>query len=117
MIFNKIYEFNPINRWEVILKNQESWILAVYKPEYFSVTEINELEKHTKPELFICQAGEMGLLLFHKNKEETIILKPGQIILVNDYHNGFRNSSEGYFLVCENQKFTTDIIERETKIR
>ena len=90
------------------------WRTGNYKPEFHSPEEITVLEKHSCPELFLCQRGRMGLLIQSSSGEEVIELNPGQAILVEDYHNGFIIDRGGFFFVVERTDFTTEFINRET---
>jgi len=104
----------PVGRWHVPFEDDGSWRVGVYKPEFFNVAEIDVLEKHTCPELFICTGGRMGLLLSEENRETELILQPGEAVKVTGYHNGFQVDQEGFFIVVEQTSFSTEYVDRKT---
>ena len=60
---DQIFRIQPDGRWHVPVADEGSWRMGVYRPEHASPEFITVLEKHTCPELFICQGGRMGLLM------------------------------------------------------
>lgn len=104
----------PRSRWEVIFQDHGSWRSGIYKPESRDPAEITELEKHTCPELFICMNGSAGLLIRDGAREHAVSFKPGESLLVSEYHNGFLVDENGYFLVIERTSFTTSYMDRRT---
>jgi hypothetical protein len=110
----KIIKIEPDGRWNVLFKDEGSWRVGVYKPEFDSHEKIDLLEKHTCPELFICCGGRMGILAGFGRDERIMELNPGEVVLIEDYHNGFFIDENGYFMVVERTAFTTEYIERES---
>jgi hypothetical protein len=88
--------------------------MGVYRPESTSPGEIVTLEKHSCPELFICQGGRTGLLIGSGSGERAVEMEPNEAVLVTDYHNGYVIEPGGYFLVVERTSFTTEYIDRST---
>jgi hypothetical protein len=105
---------HPDTLWSVIFRDEGNWRAGIYRPECAGPEQIDILEKHTCPELFVCLGGRMGLLLQSGREEQAIELEPHQAVMVADYHNGFAVDPEGFFLVVERTVFSTDYIERKT---
>lgn len=101
-------------RWQVPFADDGFWRSGIYKPEFHSPDEIDELEKHSCPELFLCCGGTMGLLVSDGTREEVLYLEPGQALEVTDYHNGFCVDPKGWFFVVERTDFATEYIDRIT---
>jgi hypothetical protein len=104
----------PETCWSVIFKDEGNWRMGLYKPEFTGPDDIDVLEKHTCPEVFICLQGKMGLVLCDGFNERIVELQPLQALMVTDYHNGFAIDPDGYFLVTERTAFTTEYIDRKT---
>jgi hypothetical protein len=104
----------PESRWSVIFKDEGNWRMGLYKPEFTGPDDIDVLEKHTCPEVFLCLQGKMGLVLRDGRNERIVELQPLQALMVTDYHNGFAIDPDGYFLVTERTAFTTEYIDRKT---
>ncbi|MFW5861279.1 MAG: hypothetical protein ACOCWZ_03430 [Spirochaetota bacterium] len=104
----------PDGRWHVPFEDSGSFRVGVYSPEFYSAAQIDVLEKHTCPELFICTGGRMGLLLSEDGYETEIILQPGEAVMVTEHHNGFMVDREGFFIVVEQTAFSTEYIDRKT---
>ncbi|MCP4134011.1 MAG: hypothetical protein GY754_23775 [bacterium] len=112
---NKITKTAPNTRWHVAFEDSGYWRTGIYKPECNSVEEIQELEKHTCPELFLCCGGKMGLLVSDGSNEEIIHMEPGEAIELTEYHNGFAVDPEGYFFVVERTDFSTEYMDRKNR--
>lgn len=110
---NKIISTIPTQRWEIISED-EVWRVGKYLPEFHCSDQVNILEKHSCKEFFLCVNDTVGLILYEEEtgKETKIILHPGEAITVDTFHNGFRSSENGYFIVTEKCSFTTDFISR-----
>jgi hypothetical protein len=107
-----ITQLAAAERWKVVFQDTGAWRAGIYRPEFNDHASIGILEKHTCPELFICMEGEMGILISDGSKENVATMRPGEAILVTDYHNGFALSSSGYFVVIERDRFSTEYIDR-----
>lgn len=112
---DKLLKLEPDSVWKVFTQDTGFWRAGIYKPEHGDIEEINILEKHTCPELFICAGGRMGLLIFDGKNEHQIDFKPNDAMLVHDYHNGYAIDRDGYFIVVERTSFSTDYIDRKKK--
>ena len=111
---DSFFSINPDERWKIIAQDPGQWRIGIYRPEYTAESEIRELEKHTCPELFICAAGKMGLVVRSERGEEVKLLSPGEAAFVEGHHNGFCASADGYFIVAERTSFSTEFIDRAT---
>ncbi|MBN2158289.1 MAG: hypothetical protein JW807_02760 [Spirochaetes bacterium] len=109
-----ITTLRPESLWQVIFKDAGSWRAGLYRPEATGPEDINTLEKHSCPELFICLGGRMGLILKDAEGEHIAEFQPNQALMIEDYHNGFAIDPVGYFLVVERTSFTTEYIDRKT---
>ncbi|MCX7679164.1 MAG: hypothetical protein N2316_08080 [Spirochaetes bacterium] len=110
---NRIEALFSTERWTVPFQDSGFWRVGIYNPEFSSPDQIEILEKHTCPELFICRKGRMGLIIGVGENEKILMLNEGEAILVTDYHNGFR-IDEGDFLVVERTSFRTEYIDRKS---
>lgn len=112
---NDIVKLIPETRWNVLFQDEGQWRVGIYKPEAGGADSITVLEKHTCPELFICMNGAAGLLVYDGESEKSIAFAPGEALLVNEYHNGYRIDEGAYFVVVERTIFSTDYIDRSTR--
>lgn len=110
----QIFRIQPEGRWHVPVADEGSWRMGVYRPENTSSSSITVLEKHSCPELFVCQGGRMGLILGFGADEHPVEMEPDQAVLVTGFHNGFSIDPAGYFLVVERTSFSTEYIDRKT---
>jgi len=83
--------------------------VGVYSPEESAPADIEELEQHDCPELFLLLSGEVSLLLLREGKPEVVRLEAGRPILVEAPHNGFcpQGPHTGVALVVERDRFKT----------
>ena len=103
----KIMLLESDQRWSIFAEDPEHWRLGLYHPEYKSVDEIAELEKHSCPELFICCGGKMGIILDQEDSIVNLVLNDKEMLLVNSFHNAYQIDEGAYFLVVERDNFTT----------
>lgn len=108
---------NPERRWDVFSSDPGFWRTGLYRPENTCPEEITELEKHSCPELFICLGGKAGLVVIDGPVERIVTFEPGDELLVTGYHNGFIIDQDAYFLVVERTFFTTEYIDRKTRLQ
>ncbi|MCX8122662.1 MAG: hypothetical protein N3F66_00680 [Spirochaetes bacterium] len=114
-INDKPFSLQTTNRWTIIAQDDKKWRVGIYHPEFSNPDDIDVLEKHSCPELFICCNAPCGLLLMVEGQEEIHILNPNEAIFVTQYHNGFKVDVNGYFIVVEQTDFTTEFIERKSR--
>jgi len=104
----------PDALWTVLARDEGHWRMGVYRPDAAAPEDIDTLERHTCPELFIAVGGRVGLLLADETRERVIALHAGEALLVEDFHNGFRIDECAYFVVIERTSFTTHYRDRAT---
>lgn len=102
----------PDVRWKVPFEDSGFWRTGIYRPEFKCEKEIQVLERHSCPELFLCMNGRMGLVIRDEGGERTIVVEPGQALNVTGFHNGFSIDPAGYFFVVERTAFETIFIDR-----
>ncbi len=111
----KIVPLVPGARWEVYALDAGQWRSGMYLPEFMSGDEVDVLERHSCPELFICVGGRMGLVTWDGARETRIEFNPHDSLMVEDYHNGFRIDEGGFFIVVERTSFVTEYIDRRSR--
>jgi hypothetical protein len=94
----------PDSLWSVLFKDNGHWRVGIYRPECGEPDDIDILERHTCPELFVCLGGRMGIVVGTGAEERIAEMEPNQALLVMDYHNGFAIDPSGYFLVVEHRR-------------
>ncbi|MBI4363035.1 MAG: hypothetical protein HY558_07665 [Euryarchaeota archaeon] len=88
-------------RWTVLCREPRRWQAGLYIPEFTRRKQVDVLEKHNGPELFIGLRGTVTLLL--KGDRGPIrerALRPGEALWVDEWHNAYR-SPRGASLVVE----------------
>lgn len=112
---NQVIKLQPKGRWYIPFSDTNKWKTGIYRSEYKSSDEIPEFEKHTAAELFLAQNGRCGLLLYDEIKgEKKVILKQGEAILVDGWHNGFQVDEDAYFFVVEADGLDTSFLQRKS---
>ena len=107
---------HPERRWEVFSSDPDFWRVGLYRPENIGTESVLELERHSCPELFVCLGGRAGLVLYDGSTETVVEFEPGEELLVSGYHNGFIVDQGAFFLVVERTSFTTEYIDRKTRL-
>lgn len=79
----------PDIRWQVMCGDAEHWRAGVFSPPESSAEEIEELERHTCPELFVLLEGRLVLLIAGASGVEELELRRGEPVLVTAPHAGF----------------------------
>ncbi len=97
-------------RWHVLCGDKDHWRTGFYSPEQNDLVQIDKLEKHTCPELFMLIEGELTLLIAKNGKLQTVKLEKNKPILIDTWHNGFcpNGSFTGKALVVERDNFVTE---------
>lgn len=112
--FEKLLSIEDNNRWQVLCGDESHWRLGIYSPEFSKISQIDKLEHHDCPELFMLIEGEMSLLIYNKESQtkETLILEKNKPVMVSSWHNGFcpNGPFTGKALVIERDKFDTEYL-------
>jgi len=97
-------------RWHVLCGDKDHWRTGFYSPEQNNFIQIDRLEKHTCPELFMLMEGELTLIIAKEDRLETIKLEKHKPILIDTWHNGFcpNGPFTGKALVVERDNFVTE---------
>jgi len=97
-------------RWQVLCGDTKHWRLGIYSPSKTTREEIEELEWHDCPELFLLLDGRVSLLLVEGGAPRVLVLEPGKPTLVTAPHTGFcpDGPHTGRALVVERDAFRTE---------
>ena len=109
-VLNAPIELEKKKLWQVLCGDKEHWRCGLYSPVFSTRDEINELECHTCPELFVLIEGSITLLLYNKQKGfYELDLELNIPSLITDYHCGFCKDGKysGKALVIERDIFKT----------
>ncbi len=99
----RVVRLRSPKRWTVFCQDARNWRAGLYQPEFSSRREVDKLERHDIPELFVHLRGRVSLLLKSgRGPVRELRLKPGEALWVpaGEWHNGFRGRG-GAALVIE----------------
>ncbi|MBI5533323.1 MAG: hypothetical protein HY898_11440 [Deltaproteobacteria bacterium] len=96
--------------WQVVCGDAEHWRAGVYSPAMTSKEQIEELERHDCPELFLLLQGRLTLLIADSGGVRELELKQGEPVLVSSPHSGFcpDGPHTGSAFVVERDSFDTE---------
>jgi len=98
----QILKMESAERWKVLFKDEEKWLIGLYIPEFESKNEIDRLEKHDAHEFFHLLGGNIVLVLEEGKEIVEVPLSHSQAVIVNTWHNAYRpNGGLGIALVVE----------------
>jgi len=99
--------------WNPVFKDDKRWLLGFYKPQAKSLKEIDYLEKHKYPELFLLIEGKIILVIKEKKDSpiKKLALKKGEVVIINCWHNGYALEPDSTALVIESSDNPTQYIE------
>ena len=108
-VANRLLHPAESERWQVLCGDTEHWRCGVYSPEVGTPQDIDELEWHDCPELFLLISGRVSLLLRDDDGERIVDLEAGKPIHVTCFHAGFCPDGPftGQALVIERDAFNT----------
>lgn len=98
-------------RWSVLCGDKDHWRTGFYSPEQNNLSQIDKLEKHSCPELFMLIEGDLTLVIGTKEGcLQAIKLEKHKPILIDTWHNGFcpNGPFTGKAMVVERDNFVTE---------
>ncbi len=97
-------------RWQVLCGDEAHWRVGLYSPAEQHPEDIEELEKHDCPELFLLLSGRLTLLVARDGALQELALEPGRPVLVDAPHCGFcpDGPHTGVAFVVERDRFETE---------
>lgn len=100
----------PSRVWHVLCGDTGKWRAGTYSPACTSSDQIDELERHDCPELFLLLRGRLTLLVAQGKATREITLEPGVPVLVAAPHTGFcpDGPHTGVAFVVERDSFETE---------
>ncbi len=100
----------PDLRWQVLCGDEGHWRAGVYSPPESSREELDELELHDCPELFLLLGGRLTLVCCVEGEVQEIELQPNQPILVTAPHSGYcpDGAHTGSAFVVERDELSTE---------
>jgi hypothetical protein len=109
-VVDRVLSFPAGQEWQVLCGDHEHWRVGIYSPAHQSLDQLQQLEQHNCPELFVLLEGEMTLVLALEGELISRPLPKGQPILVTAPHNGYcpQGPHSGTALVVERDHFTTE---------
>jgi len=105
-----LLDVKPDKQWQVVCGDADHWRAGVYSPAQTGPADLDELEVHTCPELFLLIEGNITLLLALDGEVEQLLLEPGKPILVTAPHAGFcpDGPHTGRAFIVERDVFSTE---------
>lgn len=100
--------------WQVLANDEDNWRTGISSPPQSSIDEIENLEKHDGPELFMLTKGRASIIVRDEEEERIIELKPFQPVLVNGWHGTYcpDGPRTGSILVVEKPNNVTELKKR-----
>ncbi len=97
-------------RWQVLCGDADHWRAGVYSPPECRPEELQELERHTCPELFLLLSGRLVLLVAGDDGIEELELERDKPVLVTAPHAGYcpDGPHTGSAFVVERDLFETE---------
>lgn len=100
----------PLKKWQVLCGDSKHWRTGIYSPSASNINDIEELEKHSCPELFLLLEGELTLVLEENKKLVELKLQKGLPVLVDSFHSGYcpNGAHTGKAFIVERDEFITE---------
>ncbi|HOE82497.1 MAG TPA: hypothetical protein PK329_05985 [Myxococcota bacterium] len=109
--FNKPLNIPDDERWNELCGDLGHWRVGAYSPEGGSLADVQELELHTCPELFLLISGAVTLVLSDmKGGVIEMPLEPMKPVLVTAPHSAYCPDGpySGTCFVVERDEFDTE---------
>jgi len=97
--------------WQVLCGDSGHYRVGIYSPALESASDVEELERHDCPELFLLLRGALTLVLSdEKGGTRQLPLEQGRPVLVKAPHSGFcpLGAHQGAALVVERDELETE---------
>lgn len=100
----------PETVWQVLCGDEDHWRAGIYSPALSSLEEVEELELHDCPELFLLISGRVTLVCHVEGEVRCLELEPMRPVLVTNPHTGFcpNGPHTGTAFVVERDEFDTE---------
>lgn len=97
-------------RWQVVCGDAAHWRAGLYSPPETRREEVQELERHDCPEMFLLLSGHLTLVLAENGGLRELPLEAGRPIVVTAPHSGYcpGGPHSGVALVVERDEFSTE---------
>lgn len=107
---NEVLSIVPDLRWQVLCGDEGHWRAGIYSPPETSRDELDELELHDCPELFLLLEGRLTLVCWIDGAVRELELPPGQPVLVTAPHSGYcpEGAHTGSAFVVERDALSTE---------
>jgi len=105
----------PGTTWQVLCGDPGHYRCGFYSPAATKIEDLEYLERHSCPEIFLLLTGSLMLLLDEGAEERLVPLPLHRPILVTTWHAGFcpDGAHTGTAFVVERDRFTTWYRERK----
>jgi hypothetical protein len=100
----------PDQVWQVVCGDEGHWRAGIYSPSVTDRAQIQELERHDCPELFLLMRGRMVLVIAQPGGPQELELQPGKPVLISAPHTGYcpDGPHTGAAFVVERDSFDTE---------
>ncbi len=97
-------------RWQVLCGDAGHWRSGLYSPPESRLEDVEELERHDCPELFLLVSGRVTLVLADGAELRELPLEPGRPVLVTEPHAAYCPDGPhgGVAFVVERDAFGTE---------
>ena len=100
----------PQKIWQPLCGDSDHWRAGIYSPSTSNLNQIQELEKHSCPELFLLIEGELTLALVEDGKLKELKLEKEKPVFVDTWHSGYcpNGPHSGRAFIVERDEFITE---------
>jgi hypothetical protein len=79
----------PGRVWQVVCGDRGHWRAGIYSPALSAREQIQELERHDCPELFLLMSGRLILVIAGADGVQELELRQGEPVLIAAPHTGY----------------------------